>query len=300
MNKGKLENANIYFGIDTLQVKSDTESALTKAEAPFISKIIIKDTDTGSYYYKLNPDKANNGLQIYNGYDYYATYDSMINKLNLTNPVKTRIDFRVDSFDNNFNDLLKLNKLLILLIAEKYKVKNRYQSKDPLTQEELCVRIQNDRIEVENYNKAIQEPEDDVQNRIEFRSKKLYDDSAEHIKEYLEFANWCNRLDKAVTKEIFSTLQNKINQSLYERYYEQKDLKGFTINEFLYKYQGCIFTSKQLADLYRLFGYKDPEQQAKKYKRRKHIEYFSFTDLRQYVKKIKESGQRFFEYTTEY
>lgn len=294
MNKHKLAEANLYTGIDTIEVRSDTE-IVPETDADFAPTTIRKNTATGVCYYKLNPDKGNNGLQIYNSTDYYGIRDYMITFLNMTNPTKTRIDFRIDSFDDNFDELLKLNKLLILLIAEAYNITNRYYSVDPLTLEQLCVRVQNQYIEAENYNKGIEEPDGDVKNRLELRSKKLYDDTAEEGKEYTEFMKWCKRLDKAVTKENFERLQKKLNTALYNRYKIESRQRGLTVNEFLYKYQNSIFTSRQMSDLYRVLGYKDPDQQAKRYKQRKSIEYFSHKDICTYVQMIKESGAAFFE-----
>lgn len=294
MNKNKLAKANLYTGIDTIEVRSDTEIA-PEMEADFAPTCTRKNTATGVCYYKLNPDKGNNGLQIYNSTDYYGIRDYMINFLNMTNPTKTRIDFRIDSFDDNFEELLKLNKLLILLIAEAYNITNIYETQNPMTLKKLCVRIQNQYIEAENYNKGIEEPDGDVKNRLELRSKKLYDDTAEATKEMTEFNKWCERLDNAVTKENFERLQNRINNSLYERYKIESRERGFKLSYLLHEYRNSIFTSKQLADFYRMLGYKDPDQQAKRYKQRKYIEYFSHKDICTYVQMIKDSGARFFD-----
>lgn len=294
MNKNKLAKANLYTGIDTIEVRSDTEIA-PETEADFAPTCTRKNTATGACYYKLNPDKGNNGLQIYNSTDYYGIRDYMINFLNMTNPTKTRIDFRIDSFDDNFEELLKLNKLLILLIAEAYNITNNYDTINPMTLEPLCIRIQNQYIEAENYNKGIEEPDGEVKNRLELRSKKLYDDTAENDKEHTEFMKWCKRLEKAVTKDNFERLQEKLNTALYNRYQIESRQRGFALNEFLYKYQSSIFTSRQMSNLYKVLGYKDPEQQAKKYKQRKYIEYFSHKDICNYVQMIKDSGARFFD-----
>lgn len=291
MNKRILEDINIYMGIDTLQVKSDSQSLLTKEQAPYIHNIICLNANTGAYSYRLNPDKANDSLQIYHYNEYERVCGFMIKELGLQNPVKTRIDFRVDSFDNNFVELMKLNKLIILLLEQSYKLKNRYQSTDPLTLEDLCIRVQNDRLEIENYNKGLQEPDGNVMNRLEFRSKHLTDSRLD--KEYTEYEKWCTRLNRAVTKDKYTALQENQNKILLDRYRKEQP-KGVTINEFLYKYQSNIWTSRQLTDLYEKIGYKDPQQQARNYKRKKRIEYFSFTDLQTYVKKIMTCGTDFF------
>lgn len=292
MDKRKLANTDLYAGIDTIEVRSDTE-IVPEGEEVFIPTGARKNNATGKYYYKLNPDKGF-GAPIHNCTDYYDTRCYMIKYLNMTNPLITRIDYRFDSYDDNFTGLLKLNKLLILLIAEAYAIGNRYYSIDPLTLEELCVRVQNDRIEAENYNKGIEEPDGTVKNRLEFRSKKLYAENIDDGKEYSEYLKWCKRLDKAVTKQNFEKLQAKLNDSLYVRYKEQSSQRGFSVNEFLYKYQSSIFTSRQMSDFYKMLGYKDPEQQAKRYKQRKSIEYFSYRNVFDYVQMLKKSGAEFF------
>lgn len=296
MNKNKITQAEFYTGIDTVEVRSDSEIIL-EADTDLLPSTIRKNTQTGACYYKINPDKCS-GLRIYNSDDYYMTMNYIIDNFDMTNPTKTRIDFRIDSLENNFNELMKLNKLLILLIALAYSIDNRYYSVDPLTLDKLCIRVQNQYIEAENYNKAIEEPDDIVKNRLELRSKKLYDNTDENSKEQREFKKWCNRLDKAVSKENFEHLQIELNRALYEKYQEESGNRGFTINEFLYKYQSSIFTSRQLSEFYKKIGYKDPLQQAKKYKQRKGIEYFSHKNLITYVQMIKESGCIFFNEST--
>ena len=71
MTTQDMTQLNIYMGIDTLQVRSDSESSIELESVPFISKNVNK-TPSGYYLYRLNPDKANGGLQIYNSKDYYT------------------------------------------------------------------------------------------------------------------------------------------------------------------------------------------------------------------------------------
>lgn len=297
MNKNKLttlKQEGIFMGIDTLDIKSDTPTPYNNIKRNFMKKIEKRDVNLNSYTYMVKPDVANDNIMIYDNETYYKIYDYMVNSLELTNPTKTRIDYRFDCFNENFESLMKLNKLLILLIAETYNVNNRYESIDPLTLQQLCIRVQNSRIEAENYNKAVESPDGIVKNRLELRSKQLYYTEGEQVKEYTEFEKWCTRLDKSITKENFKALQDRLNTALYNCYCIESKSKGFAVNEFLYKYQNSIFTSKQMADLYRYMGYKDPEQQAKRYKQRKGIEYFSLKDLLIYSEMIKGAGYKFF------
>lgn len=294
MNQYKLDNLNLYMSIDTLQIKSKSAIEFDSEKFPFVKPEIVRKSDNSFSYYRLNPDKGNNNIAIYNSFDYYNTLDYMLDSIALDMPLKSRIDFRFDSFDKNFNELLKLNKLLLLLISNKYKVNNRYKSQDLLTEEELTMRIQNKYIEVENYDKSLQEPDGDVMNRLELRSKCLDNDTPEIEKEYREFVMWCDRLDNAVTANNLNSLLRAANNSLADRYNEWTAKRGHKINGFLNKYENSIFTMKQLVDLYALLGIDKAENSAKNYKRRYDLEFFSLRDMQKYITKIKDSGAAFF------
>lgn len=287
MRKNKLNDFEIYLGIDTFSMRSKTETTLKSKDIPFVAENIRKSTRTSMCYYKLNPDKAIS-QEIYHFSSYKGALKLMNDILQLENPVKTRLDFKIDSFDNNYNALLKLNKLLILLLCEQYRLKNRYESRDPLTLENLTIRAQNSRLEIENYNKAIEEPNGNVKNRLELRAKNLNNGDEE-----TEFHKWCERLKKSATPQNFNKVLNKLTSALVDKY--NSESSKIYVSEFLYKYENSIFSTVQLADFYRRLGYKDPEQQAKKYKRRRKIECFSLRDIQLYIDKITSSGKQFFE-----
>lgn len=294
MNLKKLQDTELYCGIDTIQIESVSEPKDLQPLPIFITASPLFNKRQNTYYYRLNPDKAN-GKSIYNGTDYFNTLEHMLNKANFDSPVKTRIDFRFDSLDENYNELLKLNKLLLSLIAIEFDLKNKYESRDFLELRHLCIRIQNNEIEVENYDKSIQEPTGYVKNRIEFRTKQISKNIPEKCKERKEFKEWCKRLDKAVSAKNFDELTKRLNTALIEVYNEAKTRKGFSLAKFLYKYEDCIFSHNQLKELFAEIGtFKDAAKQATEHKKRNYVEYFSLADIKRYVKKIKSSGNRFF------
>lgn len=294
MNLKKLQDTELYCGIDTIQIESVSEPKDLQPLPIFITASPLFNKRQNTYYYRLNPDKAN-GKSIYNGTDYFDTLEHMLTKANFDSPVKTRIDFRFDSLDENYNELLKLNKLLLSLIAIEFDIKNKYESRDFLELRHLCIRIQNNEIEVENYDKSIQEPTGNVKNRIEFRTKQISKNIPEKSKERKEFKEWCKRLDKAVSAKNFDELTKRLNTALIEVYNEEKTRKGFSLAKFLYKYEDCIFSHNQLKELFAEIGtFKDAAKQATEHKKRNYVEYFSLADIKRYVKKIKSSGNRFF------
>ncbi len=300
MKLEKLTKTELYCGIDTIQIESVTEPKELQPLPSFISANPLFNKKRNTYYYRLNPDKAFEG-NIYSGEEYFGILEYMLNKVDFESPTKTRIDFRFDSFDENYNELLKLNKLLLSLIAIEFDLKNKYESRDFLSLRHLCIRVQNGEIEVENYDKSIQEPTGCVKNRIEFRTKQISDEIPESEKEYKVFQEWCRRLDKAVTAKNFNTLCKRLNEALIEVYNVEHKRKGFTLSKFLYKYEDSIFSSRQLANLLSVIGNsKNPVEQARDHKKRNYVEYFSLADVKRYVQKIKHSGNRFFDIKTDF
>lgn len=279
------------MGIHTIQIKCDKEITQDIQLLPYISDKGVKNAN-GTYSYKINPNKYSGEINSYSGY--VSARDNIINCLELVNPSVTRVDYALNCYEDNFDKLYKLNKALILLLCIKYNLDNRYGSFDLLTNKLLCSRVQKPRLEVDNYNKALENPRDKTKNRLEFRSKQLY--KVQPDKEYNEFWEWIGRIYKSVNKESYINLQNTANDILYNEYISEKEKRGFNTNSFIYKHENDFFTQAQLADFYSRTGlYKNPQGQARKYKYNHDIEYIPFDLLMEYTKIIERAGRIFFE-----
>lgn len=287
-------NLDMIAGIDTLEVTSKT---YVVKEYPFIThdttrRITKDDTEVPKYKYRFNPDNTMLDTSTFEGYQ--EALDYMFNSSKLVDPVKTRIDFRFDYFNGKYADVFKLNKLLLLLLAEYCDIKNRYQCIDMLTAELKTLCIKNQYIEAEAYNKAIQEPDSGVMCRLELRSKRLYDDDAEATKELRELDKWFVRLANCTTPFNFDKLIQGLNENLMVQYREGQDRKAFANTaEFVTKYEDFIFSTRQLVDLYKRLGYQNPNAQATKYKRSHRLECFSLKDIRNYAQSIRSSAEKF-------
>lgn len=287
-------NIDLIAGIDTLEVTSET---YVVKEYPFIThdttrRITKDETEVPKYKYRFNPDNTMLDTSTFEGYQ--EALNHMLEASNLFNPVKTRIDFRFDLYSGLYADVFKLNKLLLLLLAEYCDIKNRYQCIDMLTAELKTLCIKNQYIEAEAYNKAIQEPDSGVMCRLELRSKRLYDDDAEAEKELRELDKWFVRLTNCTTTFNFNKLVQGLNDNLMERYREAQERKAFANTaEFVTKYEDFIFSTRQLVDLYKRLGYQNPNAQATKYKRSHKLECFSLKDIRNYAQSIRASAEKF-------
>lgn len=293
MNKNNY-SLDLHAGIDTLEVTSETYviGAFAFITHDATRRITQDDTAIPKYRYRFNPDNTTIDASTFTGYQTALQY--MLQASMLQNPVKTRIDYRFDLYSGAYTDVFKLNKLLLLLIAEQYNIKNRYQCIDMLTGEKKTLCIKNQYIEAEAYNKAIQEPDSGIMCRLELRSKKLYDDEAEETKELRELDKWFVRLANSTTTFNLDKLIKGLNDNLMERYKEEQARKSFAnVAEFVTKYADFIFTTRQLVDLYRRIGYKNPNAAATKYKRSHKIECFSLNDIRKYAITIRASAEKF-------
>ena len=283
----------VAAGIDTLEVQSLTYITGTY---PFLShdssRRMTTEDGTPKYKYRINPDKTFIDTSSYEG---YSTAMSKIFEVSaLSNPVKTRIDFRFDFYGEDYDRTSKANKLLLLLIAEKYDIKNRYQCIDMLTAEQKNLCIKNRYLEVEAYNKAIQEPNSCIPCRVEFRSKALYDDSDEENKELRELDKWFVRIVSATTAENFNKVIAALNAHIMERYRQEKQSRSFDDMAFLYKYEDFIFTSRQMKDLFSAMGYARADKKLGQYRAKyKGVEFFSLRQLRDYTLTFRESADIF-------
>ena len=159
---------------------------------------------TGEVIYKaiINPNKWHGSVTTY--CEFEKVLAEIIKEIGIVNYRIARVDFSLDCFENNYNELHKLNKCIVLLLAIAFHLNNRYESTDPLTFEHLTTRVQSEYMECENYNKNIESNNTSpVFNRLEFRSKSVLK-SKKCIPELME--DWCNRLDVALN--YFNILQD--------------------------------------------------------------------------------------------
>lgn len=281
-------------GIDTLEITSPTYLLGTY---DFLShdtsrRMTTDDGITPKYKYRVNPDKTLLDTSTLDGYKNAMSH--VYEVCALVNPVKTRIDFRFDFYGEDYERSSKLNKLLLLLLAEKYEVKNRYQCIDMLTTEQKTLCIKNKYIEVEAYNKTIEEPNSLINCRVEFRSKALYDDIDEDGKERKELEKWFVRMGSATTAENFNTIITKLNEHIMERYYKDRVSRTFDDMAFVYKYEDFIFTSRQMKDLFAAMGYSRADKKLHQYRKKySGVEFFSLRQIRDYTLTLRKSAEVF-------
>lgn len=290
MYKKKLKELELIASIDTMAIATHELSQQEPEETTYINKCITNLAKDGSrptrFTYIINPNKTTAG-EILRYSDFESVFQDILEAMEIREYHKCRVDFRIDSMQDNYNELLKLNKCLILLLAYKYNINNRYQSFDPLLLDDLTIRIQNDYIEAENYNKGIQSPDGDVKNRLELRTKGQRKDKP--VSDMI--TAWATKLDACVS--VYGELQDQCNLALFKKWQNEKHGRVKSLSEFLRKYQDNIFCRKQLIGFFQMLNHGNAIKAADNFKRSNSIEFFTTKDIKDYIWLIKKSLQNY-------
>lgn len=196
----------------------------------------------------------------------------------------TRIDFRIDNYNDSYKDLYKINKIVVLLLADALNLKNQWASIEPTGLMPKTIRAQDSCYEVEYYDRWSKTNREGLtRTRLELRNK----DIKCHVKDIPRLINqWSNTLSSLPAQ--YERLQTEQNNTLLH-YWEEIKISNptMTASAFVIQYQDSIYTIKQLIDLLGLMGMKNPKNSAYIYNNRFKFEFISKTELITYIKKIK-------------
>lgn len=233
----------------------------------------------------------------------YSLYEDVMaaltEKVQLYSYKYSRIDIRLDSFKENYLDYYKLNGLLVGLFSMAYKFKNDEptESAGQMTRFKCGLCIKNQSMTIDYYDKK-KESQDrfPCKARLEFRALKLEagNTPADVVNQ------WFKRFDKL--DSYYELLQDKCNYRLYEyylRWLEQnrsKKSERDMLTLFLRENQNTIYTMRQLEKFCRMCEVRNPASRAKNIKHTCGIEFFSLSDVRTYIDKIKKSITYYMEH----
>lgn len=288
---------HLYACLHTLAGRCVSIDELKAGYEPIVkscSKKKERGKDSYVYYLQMNPNKAVNDEDMIHSYSEFeeVMFDALTS-IDAVGLVITRADLSFNSDDSDDYELFKkLNRLLICCIADACNVKNCYKASDLWTDRSLSVAIKSDRLEAENYNKELENPNVKAKCRLELRSKRITGTLKE---EFME--KWFTRLDAAL--DHFEAVQDRYNDNLLMLWQEdqsklKKDRQYLSLTAFLMRYSDCIYTRRQLINLLTAIGVNKPESTAKHFKEKHTMEFFSKTDLKVIVEGIKKATRKYF------
>lgn len=244
---------------------------------------------------KINPNKLCGDIFSYD--EFKTALDTILVNSGIYEYSIVRADFRLDNYDpTHYKDFIKLNRLIVSLLAVTYNVKNCYKTSDLFTDAQLSVAIKNKRFETEVYDKIAEQKNngghDIATSRLELRSKDFK--NSELRKEFTE--HWFLRWNKALLN--LDNVLERYNTELLKSYCEQKHSfpKTFrTLADFIMKNESRIFTREQFLNfIYATGDCKDPRDYLKWYNKRYGFEFINEKDVIYATAEIKQAILNFF------
>lgn len=299
MNENKRNNYEVVPSIHTIEAKSHDIPNIPEQmiNSTYISaKMSTPNKDTGqiSSTSKINVSNFGEG-EVLKYSQFKRIIGEITEQVGLQKWYYSRADLKFDSFGiGNYNNYLKLNKLLTMLFTMVFtiKPKNQKQAIGLFTDEVTSLWVKNDDIEIQCYNKDEQsEGKNPADARFEVRRKRLYTDDISIIRDY-----WLKKFDQL--PQYYNQLQDKINDYLIQSYLQDKDKlpKVFrNENDFVMQHQNSIFCHRQLVDLYQRMGFKNADRKARNYKARYGLERFSKKDIEVILSKYKQGIKNYFD-----
>lgn len=253
----------------------------------------IFNEHTGELLYgmRLNPNKY-----IYDEDGYINSYNEFIHAViemllhrGITKYGIQRIDFRVDNYNNTFDELYKLNNIIINLLSLAMGIKNCYKSLKNDIPHNIVLR--GNRQEIECYNRIEKEGNGLTKTRIEFRRTFPYFNTIEPNYIYNIYCDWLSILHSKLMSVYYSRFQAAQNNRIVQES-TQKGKATRTVIELLAKNKDYICTPKQMKELCIMLNLS--KDVAYTYKNRLEIEYYKYADVERYINNITSALHTFF------
>lgn len=298
MGVDMIRTTELFAQIDTAQIQ--TQNEINVLDFDFI-------TSQGTYkrddicHYRFNPQKTLYDVSTVDGYNMAFHTAAQLMGVDI---LQNRLDFCFDSYDNSYDKLYKQNRLLLLLVAYKYKFTNLMNTDNPFELQKKSIRVQNTKdsdwiYQFEFYNKRIQSPKSGIECRLELRRRKLElsdvieDDKPKHyLQELMDMLkSVVSKRDTTFTE--FVRAQNKYllakwqQEVITERAYKQP------LSKFMAKYADCFYTSLQITEFIKALGYKDYNKRSQDIREKIMFQLFSKREMNDYVTEITRSATAF-------
>ena len=152
----KINSYKLIASVHTIQIDSVDSPALQEGDTRFIKSRLNQNWRTGEITSKsiINPHNYEY-QEIFNYSKYSSVMQELTETVGLSDFSYSWIDFRLDSYEDNYLEYFKLNSLLTGLLTMKYRFKNNEptESTGQRTRLKCRVYVKNQRIAVEYYDK---------------------------------------------------------------------------------------------------------------------------------------------------
>ena len=296
MDRDKLVNYELTASIHTVEIHSNRRPLHGVLGEEVIKVTCKPGRKTGKLISRsiINPHEYGYG-EITNYSLYEEAMSEITEEVGLRNYEYSRVDIRLDCFEDNYLEYVKLNGLLLGLFSIAYKVINDDVTVNSGLRKRFVhgVYLKNQSMGIEYYDKKKQSQNKfPCKARLEFRAFKLKGKCPVDV-----MNTWNRRLGRL--ERYYDKFLDECNEDLY-RYYEywlkknQLDNSAkSTLRCFIRENQGIVFTTKQLERFCLMCGWN--EGRGKRIHDTLHIEMISQSDIRRYISKIKKEIARYME-----
>lgn len=270
----------LNVGIHTEQINTPEE--IKKPVTGIDIKNHGKDSVNGINKYKINMN-TEQGYMIRDLKTFMKVKLKMINEAALKDYETVRADIAIDSSIIDFQTNYNINKLLIQLVGIQHDVddNNDYRTVNNRNNKPKSSKIQSRAFDIENYDKAVESPDGDILNRLEFRIKQMTR-IKEHEKEIKALRKVLSILNDSITEANFNQLV-EMNTETILKYIAEEGKKDTAV---LSQNIDLIISKKQLINIFTALGYSAPDRKANKWIQANKPKLFKYKDLESYSKQI--------------
>lgn len=232
---------------------------------------------------RVNPNKYlfDDSGYIDNYSQFANTIDEMLLNRGITDYTIQRLDFRIDNYNNNFDELYKLNNIVINLLSMAMGIKNCYKSLKNDIPHNIVAR--GNRQEIECYNRIEKDGNGLTKTRIELRRTFPYFQAIKKTDIHTIYGDWLSYFNSKLMPIYYRQFQAIQNDRIVDNH-RQDPKATHNIIDLISKNQDYICTSKQMGELCNKLNL--AKNSAYVYKNRLHIEYYKYVDIERYLNNI--------------
>lgn len=291
----RIDNTTGLMCVDTLQINTyqtpaqQTDGLHTEAK---------QNINTGLLRLIINPNTHAHTDIIDNANQSITSCIDVLAQADINDYTVSRLDLAYNMLNTGaFTEYEKLNRLLLMMIANQYSDDNLIFVYDQLDQLK-SIKIINQYFDAENYDKSREEPDGTITNRLEFRFKRL---KAENIDEaYTAAYNKLIKLiDKCITRQNYDAVMDRCTMQLLTQLANQtEETRHKTIEKVLFKeHEKLIFNANQLSIFYEAIEKHDPHRKAQTFMRLNNVERISYNMIKNYANELKKAAKKFIKNT---
>lgn len=285
-----------FMCCDTLQINTyqtpaqQTDGLHTEAR---------QNINTGLLRLIINPNTHAHTDIIDNANQSITSCIDVLAQADINDYTVSRLDLAYNMLNTGaFKDFEKLNRLLLMMIANQYNDDNLifvYDQTDQLK----SIKIINQYFDAENYDKSREEPDGTITNRLEFRFKRL---RAANIDEAYTAAyiKLIKLIDKCITRPNYDAVMDKCTMQLLTQLANQaEETRHKTIEKVLFKeHEKLIFNADQLSVFFEAIEKHDPHRKAQTFMRLNNVEKVSYNMIKNYANELKKAAKKFIKNTS--